>query len=48
MLINDKARMVALGEAARMRCLSSGYSTLDRGREMIDYIEGIINHSQAH
>lgn len=35
-LLADDARRLALAEAGRRRCLRSGYSTLDRARQMID------------
>ena len=41
-LIDDRTRLLKLGEAARRRCLSSGYSTLDRAREMIAHIARVI------
>jgi spore maturation protein CgeB len=37
-LLVDPARRQAIGAAGRARCLSSGYSTLDRARQMIDVI----------
>ncbi len=41
-LIDDRMRLLKLGEAGRRRCLSSGYSTLDRAREMIANIARVI------
>lgn len=35
-LLADASRRAAMGTAARARCLASGYSTLDRAREMLD------------
>ena len=34
-LIHDPAGRIALGQAGRLRCLSSGYSTVDRAEQMI-------------
>ena len=40
-LADDAARL-ELGRRARLRCLESGYSTLDRAREMIAVLKGIV------
>jgi spore maturation protein CgeB len=37
-LIRDESRRRAVARAGRERCLRSGYSTLDRAREMLDVI----------
>jgi spore maturation protein CgeB len=44
-LINDRARRTMLGVAARARCIASGYSTFERGKEMIENIKKVI---EAH
>jgi spore maturation protein CgeB len=42
LLVSDEERRRRLGRAARDRCLRSGYSTLDRAREMIDVVESAV------
>jgi hypothetical protein len=44
-MIPDEPSRRALGLAARERCLRSGYSTLDRAREMVDIIEAALARS---
>jgi hypothetical protein len=41
-MISDEPRRRAVGRAARERCLRSGYSTVDRAREMIEVIESVL------
>jgi spore maturation protein CgeB len=41
-LLDDRTRLLKLGEAARRRCLASGYSTVDRAREMIAHVARVI------
>jgi spore maturation protein CgeB len=38
-MMSDEPRRRALGRAARERCLRSGYSTLDRAREMVGVMQ---------
>jgi hypothetical protein len=38
-LLKDAARRKNIGTAARARCLTSGYSTLDRAREMLEQMK---------
>ena len=41
-LADDAARL-ELGRRARLRCLTSGYSTLDRAREMISALKAVVD-----
>jgi spore maturation protein CgeB len=48
-LINDEPRRQTLRRAARERCLSSGYSTLDRAQEMLGVMASVVavRHSEG-
>lgn len=41
-LIADPARRMRIGQAGRQRCLDSGYSTIDRAKEMLSTISGLL------
>lgn len=41
-LIADPARCARIGQAGRQRCLNSGYSTINRAKEMLSTISGLL------
>jgi hypothetical protein len=41
-LIQNDARRFALGQAGRRRCVISGYSTVNRAREMVEVLESVM------